>query len=327
MKPTNKCPIAVSLGLMLSHLPASAGISIQTVPVGNAGSGGVGYDYRIGTYEVTNREYGSFLNAVAKEDPHGLWNPWMNSRGISRNGSSGSYTYSVSSTAASEPVRAVSFWDAARFSNWLTNGQPIGGQDMTTTESGAYLLGGVSTPENTTVVRLLDFARGDQGVAVAGRWEWEKAAYYNPATNDYWTYATRSDSAPFATGPNSSNPNSANYASAVGTVTNVGSYSLATSEYGTYDQSGNVWEIFDSFWNNRPVGELRREGGGSYGAAAVHISNNYGSSSRPTDEFVDLGFRVTSVYAITPEPSVSCLFFGALASLVAVRRRSALTRG
>ena len=56
----------------------AAAISIPTVPVGNPGNAGeaqlggvfgsVGYEYRIGKYEVTNAQYTEFLNGV---DPTG----------------------------------------------------------------------------------------------------------------------------------------------------------------------------------------------------------------------------------------------------------------
>jgi formylglycine-generating enzyme required for sulfatase activity len=38
---------------------------------------------------------------------------------------------------ADRPVNYVSWGDAARFANWLHNGQPSGAQDLTTTEEGA----------------------------------------------------------------------------------------------------------------------------------------------------------------------------------------------
>ena len=45
---------------------------------------------------------------------------------IQRSGSSGSYTYSVAADWANRPVNYVSWGDAARFANWLHNGQPTG---------------------------------------------------------------------------------------------------------------------------------------------------------------------------------------------------------
>ena len=291
-----------------------AAISIDTVPVAYP-TGNVPYNYRIGTYEVTNAQYTAFLNAVAADDPHGLYHPAMaradivaQGGGIVRSGSAGSYSYSVTAGGGNYPVRIVSFFDAARFCNWLTNGQPVGPSSLTTTESGMYYFGGVSQPPNNQVVRLLNFQNGQNGVALASRDEWYKAGHYDPARgpsfSNYWTYATQSDQAPLATGPNDDYANSANYLNAVGGLTPVGSYELATSFFGTYDQSGNVWELFDSFWDSGTGSNLRREGGGAWGTDAIHISKNYASSSFPYDEYTDLGFRIVTLEPI-PEPGLA----------------------
>lgn len=81
---------------LLAASSASA-ISIDKVLVGDVGnandstgSGGVGYSYNIGTYEVTNTQYTAFLNAKAgATDPNGLYNANMGSSthgGITNNG-------------------------------------------------------------------------------------------------------------------------------------------------------------------------------------------------------------------------------------------------
>ena len=64
---------------------------------------------------------------------------------IQRSGSSGIYTYSVAGDWADRPVNWVDWGDAARFANWLHNGQPTGAQDLTTTEDGAYYLNGATS--------------------------------------------------------------------------------------------------------------------------------------------------------------------------------------
>ena len=53
---------------------------------------------------------------------------------IQRTGSSGTYSYSVAPEWADRPVNFVYWGAAARFCNWLHNGQPTGPQDLTTTE-------------------------------------------------------------------------------------------------------------------------------------------------------------------------------------------------
>jgi len=118
---------------------ASADIGYQFVNVGDAGNandtatgslyGGVSYNYSIGTYDVTLNQYATFLNAVAQTDSFSLYNANMgtdaNIRGISQSGGSGSFSYAVIGDG-NRPVTYVSWFDAARFSNWLQNGQLTG---------------------------------------------------------------------------------------------------------------------------------------------------------------------------------------------------------
>ena len=105
------------------------------------GYGAVSQTYRIGKYDVTAAQYCEYLNAVAKTDTYGLYNPSMAidasyGCGISRSGNPGSYTYSVTKNG-NFPVNYVSWGDAARFCNWLQNGQPNGAEGNGTTETGA----------------------------------------------------------------------------------------------------------------------------------------------------------------------------------------------
>ena len=207
------------------------------------GTGAVDYEFYIGTHEVTNAEYVEFLNAVASEDPNGLFHPSMqsfSSGGISRSGSPGSYAYEIRGDRGDWPVNFVSFLDAVRFANWLTNGKPSGAQTAETTEDGMYNL---TVPPSVTLARD-ETAWENGGVAVPTLDEWFKAAFYDPDSNRYFFYATGTDQDPDAIGPNSSNPNSANYGgfSNVGVPTPVGGYSSANSPFGTFDQSGNVEE-------------------------------------------------------------------------------------
>ena len=86
----------------------------------------------MGEYDVTVGQYCQFLNAVAKTDTYGLYNSGCMSLyyptiGISQSGSSGNYSYSVTgsdSQGVNCPIFAASWGDAARFCNWLQNGQP-----------------------------------------------------------------------------------------------------------------------------------------------------------------------------------------------------------
>jgi hypothetical protein len=91
--------------------------AMEFVPVGNlensndaADSNGlsfgkVDYYYNISKYETTYGQYAEFLNAVAKSDSNGLFNPGMQQdlllNGITRTGVDGDYSYSVAPTTGS----------------------------------------------------------------------------------------------------------------------------------------------------------------------------------------------------------------------------------
>ena len=92
----------------------------------------------------------------------------------------------------------MSWDDAARFCNWLHNGQPTG-QDASTTEDDAYPLNGAMTRE----------AFGPVTRNAAAQWfiptenEWYKAAHHknDGSTGNYWDYPTSSDIRPYSDQP------------------------------------------------------------------------------------------------------------------------------
>ncbi len=300
---------------------AQAEVVIETVPVGNPGNaddthgdgyGGVSNVYQIGTFEVTARQYAQFLNAVAADDTYGLYNTSMDSgfRGcqITQNGTSGSYTYDFSGRPigteadwADRPVNFVSWGDAARFANWLHNGQPTGAQDLTTTEDGSYDLdGATSNAELLAVVR-----EPDATWVIPSEDEWYKAAYYDHVTGNYYDYPTRTDMTPSNDLIEPDPGNNANFYDVVYTIdspyyrTEVGEFENSESPYGTLDQGGNVFE-----WDEAVIGSFRGLRGGSfeiyddYDLHAASRSINY-----PTGEDDKIGFRVAEVseHAAIPE--------------------------
>jgi len=306
MKPsTVVANLVIASSVFISNVSASVIIDYITVGnVGNAadttGYGVVGYEYQIGKYEVTNAQYAEFLNAKASTDSHGLYNSSMSSYGITRSGSSGSYTYAVTSGMENRPVVYVSWFDAARFSNWLSNGQGNGD-----TETGSYNLNGASSG------LILPIA--DAKIRLPSEDEWYKAAYYNGATSSYSLYPN---------GQNTITTADANHILSVGSTTDVGSYSHDPSMYGTFDQGGNVWE-----WNDAIIGLYHGFRGGSWGSPfdsysfeyffGSNLHSSYRGASDPTLEFSTGGFRLAAV----PEPSAIAMTMLASGMMLIRRKR------
>jgi formylglycine-generating enzyme required for sulfatase activity len=292
-----------------------------------AGYGSVSYVYRICKHEVTNMQYTEFLNAVAATDPYGLYNTSMGSDtfgGITRSGSSGSYTYSVKGDAvgqgpggadgddytyANKPVACVSFLDAMRFANWLENGQPTGAQGPGTTEDGVYSvsdgLSEVRDPNATFFIPSED--------------EWYKAAYYDPS-GVYYDYPTSTGLVPNNNLPSSDTGNSVNFYDSRYTtghpyypMTDVGAYSLSESPYGTFDQGGNQTEWTETV----PRSSRRSLRGGSWADRRFSLRAAAQNANIPTNEFHGVGFRVASI----PEPSTMLLGVLVCLGLLRLRRR------
>jgi formylglycine-generating enzyme required for sulfatase activity len=246
------------------------------------GYGAVDHSYEIGKYELTAGQYAAFLNAVARTDTYGLYDTLMAEThpvytdvgcNIQRTGTTGNYRYTVAAEWANRPVNFVTWANAARFVNWLHNGQPIGAQDVTTTEDGSYYLNGATTEEQLAAVTRDTTATW----VIPTVDEWYKAAYYDKAIEDctppteientpayclYWSYPTRNNAVPRNT-LDSSGTNNANYFECwdefssvdecpgdytVGAPyyrSEVGALAGSPSAYGTYDQGGNVEEWFE----------------------------------------------------------------------------------
>ncbi|MGQ0629209.1 MAG: SUMF1/EgtB/PvdO family nonheme iron enzyme [Phycisphaerales bacterium] len=249
-------------------------LSGETVAVGTFGNetgfgqtrvcGAVAYVYEIGKYEVTAAQYVVFLNAVAATDTYGLYNTFAHPPGeplttnIIRTGAPGSYTYSVPPDWAQRPVGGLSWADACRFANWMHNNQPTGPQGPATTETGAYALNGANTNPTLQGITRTPGARW----ALPTEDEWYKAAYHknSAAPGSYWDFPTRADLSGFDEGrPQNDvlNPdpgNSANFWQSTTVTldddcigppyfrTVVGEFENSPSEYGTFDQGGNIWE-------------------------------------------------------------------------------------
>ena len=280
----------------------------NTADTSPAGFGAVAASFQIMKYEFTNQLYTEFLNSVAATDTYSLYNANMGSNargGIMQSGAPGSYSYSAKANMGDKPVNYVSWFDAARVSNWYQNG----GTPSSSTETGTYtLVGGQTTGTAPAVNPGASFY-------VPTEDQWYKAAYYKGggASAGYWDYATQSDSAPTevtagSTGIGSAGGtgNSVNYNQGAdwnsqdGNVTTVGTNG-GPSAYGAFDMSGNVWE-----WNDLTgaAGSSRGLRGGCWELDAFCVSSSGSYSVDPSGEYDNIGFRLASPVSGSAVPEI-----------------------
>ncbi len=248
---------------------------------GTTGYGSIGYNYNIGKYDVTNAQYAEFLNsndptganALGLYHSAGMADPDYG--GISYNSAAVSGSkYSIIPGNGNHPVNFVSWYDGARFANWLNNGQVAGA-----TETGAYTFGPLDIsgePINGETITRNPGAT----IVLASENEWYKAAYFNPATNSYFKYPTSSDTAPTADIP-SATPNTANFASAVRAPTDVGAYTGTTSPFGAFDMAGNLEQWLEPSADDKTRGFRST----SYGSGSFQMLSSARDSIDPRRGF------------------------------------------
>jgi formylglycine-generating enzyme required for sulfatase activity len=228
--------------------------------------------------------------------------------GITRAGVSGSYSYATIPGRENYPVNFVSFWDAARFANWLHNGQPTGPQNASTTEDGAYTLTPAGVAANSVTRNT-----GWQW-AVTSSNEWYKAAYHQPAAqggdaDNYWMYPTSSNTAP--TGFEANYLHSPPVPLPLNDIMPVASY--GANYYGAHDMGGNVYEWSDSILAPPVRGPLW---GGAFDNVAGWLTPANAYTPPPFTEREQVGFRIVQV----PGPTAA-LVIGVVAGLGGARRR------
>lgn len=298
----------------------------------SGGIGSVNYTYRVATTETTRGQYAEFLNAVARSStaPSYVLSLWSGtSTGITRTLASGTYTYST--TTPTLPVSSVTWTSAARFVNWLNNGQ-VATSNTTTLNTalntGAYTLATSSTG-STVVNRTAGYttAGSTDKFFLPSANEWVKAAFYNPGSATWNTWQNGSSSTPFqVTSTSTTNLSSANagvYGSpaprAVGSIVN------SKSPYGLYDMLGNITEMTDT------ANGLSQyfAASGSYLISSSGISAwNINSNQYLSATAASIGFRVAGIAAVPEPETITLAAFGVVGLCGAnwLKRRRASAR-
>ena len=337
---------AVALVVFTLLSPASAD-NFTWQPVGSIGNapntatglGRVTTNYKISAYDTTISQYVDFLNGsdAGKQGQYGVYSssigttPSNTTSAITRGGSAGSYTYSLSdSKFANQPVNFVNWFSAARFVNWYANDKSA---SATATETGSYTLNGQTT--GNIVAR-----NANAQIFLPSADEWTKAAFYNAAAQNYYLWPTTSDSTPTAVLPAGNDTvtvaNSANYRAADAAadslkMTNVGTYVNTKSTYGLFDMLGNVTQMTDTAGTGSDSTKFQAFGG-SFATTAAGL-NTWNSNS--TGEFrlgapnateglgtASIGFRVAAI--AVPEPGnmvAAAMGIGGLIGFQLMKRR------
>ena len=246
---------------------------------------GVNNDYRIGTYEITNEQWGKF----------------QVSYGEVTGSPESAYDESAHFAGTNVPTNEVSWYEGAQFVNWLntSTGHAAAYKFTGDQSTSNYMLGVWSAAESAGGTNL--FRHKDAYYFMPTEDEWVKAAYWNGI--NLQTYATPDDSIPIEDVDSNYNWDEPSQPWDVGS----GSEELN----GTFDMMGNVWEWMESphDYGDYASNSARSVRGGSYYFPDYRL----GSSSRTTDypyyETDGVGFRVASV----PEPmTISLLGLGGL---------------
>lgn len=255
-----------------------------------ATAGSVGYTYYMSKYEVSedmiekyNLAYG-YANNVA-------------------------ITYI--SRSPNKPATSVSWYEAARFINWL---------NMQVGSSVAYRFEGAGGAISRWDMR--DTANFDPNnpyrslqamFALPTIDEWYKAAYYSPSTGQYRDYGTGTNQLPTPISSGTGN-NVAVYGQEQQTgpaaIDNAGS----VNEFGLMAMTGNVHEWMESAEPGQPINgsSPRVVRGGSWMSIQPQIEIGYYFLTNPSNNLENIGFRVISLSdnnfspqgdASAPEPS------------------------
>jgi hypothetical protein len=256
-------------------------------------AGSVAYTYNLGMYEVSR-------DMITKANAAG-------SLGITMDDMS-----SYGGNGVNKPATGTSWYEAAKFVNWLNTNQGFQAAYKFDGSGNFQLWSAGDAGYNANNLFRNSLAK----YVIASRDEWYKAAYGN--LNGTWNnYATGSDSAPTSVTSGTA-ANTAVYIPQISPadITSAG----GLSPYGTMAQGGNVWEWVETAFDesNNTAGENRDVRGGAWSNAPNYLDASARLDFGPSTESRHIGFRVASV----PEPSTGLLVVLGLSGLLLKRRKT-----
>jgi formylglycine-generating enzyme required for sulfatase activity len=182
-------------------------------------------------------------------------------------------------------VTYVSWYDAARYTNWLANGKPSAPQGSSTTENGVYNLASTTIARNS----INPNTGAPPTFWLLNESEWYTSAYLKTDGSALWTYPTQSDTAPESSGNTPSN--FANFGGVFGETTPVGFFDQSPGPFGTFDQAGNVREWTETL-DTSSISPMRIIRGGSWADPDEVMKADESQISDPSLEDDKTGFRI-----------------------------------
>jgi formylglycine-generating enzyme required for sulfatase activity len=278
--------------------------ALDFTSIGNAGNaadttgyGSVGYDYRIGTYEISQNQLNS---AVASGLAHVTAGAWTGDK----------------------PAANMSWYESAAFVNWLNTSKGFA-PAYNLTWSGSTWSMSLWTVSNAGYDANNEYRSSLAKYFLPSENEFYKAAFGKSDGSGYYLYPTASNTAPTAvtsgTASGTAVYNQGWIPPGPASIYQAG----GRSSYGTIGQGGNIQEWQESSFDgtNNNVNDQRMVRGGYwYGSSSDALDSSTRSSFAPSTDIVNLGFRVASV-DVVPEPSTYALFgLGAIGMLMVMRR-------
>lgn len=240
-------------------------------------AGSVGYPFRMGKYEISEQM-------------------------INKANALGGLEVTIDVRGPNKPATSVSWFEAARFVNWLN--ESTGHAPAYKFESGAFAIwqpGDAGFNENNP------FRNRRAKYVLPTAHEWYKAAYYNPATATYNLYPTGPGFFPDGVDVAGDQTFDAVFNQSGGLAFETQPYDVTNagvlSSYGTMAQGGNALEWEESPGDDRisifTPSASRGQRGGYWDSSEFFLSKNNRRGESPDDRGTAYGFRVASV----PEPS------------------------
>lgn len=301
------------------------------------GRGSVGYEYKIGKFEVTSAQWAEFFSAaydrpVGDTIPHlippDFWGGIPTTPTHTENPNARRWT--TTPQTAMIPTGDISWRMAAIYCNWLHNGKATNREAFL---NGAY---DVSTFGYQGTVFTDQLTHNADARYWIPTWdEWLKAAHYDPTKQNgdgslggWWLYPHRSDVAPVYGPPGvmvngvlaqaNAGWDQLNFPGFNPFNVQLGAYPEVTSPWGLLDVAGGTTEWTEEVGYVNGIFPAFRHFDGTAWAFSPGLDLlNYNGGDFPSLAVYDLGFRIaTSV----PTPGISALGLGLILSL-GVRRR------